>query len=462
MKKVLLSYISALFFMASGIAQTGIIDNAILQQIKSALKKDPYLKATQNAIANNDIKKLAESVDKPDKPDHYFSNKVKTKGITDQKSSGRCWLFTGQNILRPIAAANLNVDEFQFSQAYNFFYDQLEKSNMFLEAMIVNASKPIDDRLVKWWFDNALGDGGQWTGVVNIIEKYGLVPACVMPETNSANNTRHMSSLIGLKLKEHGYRLREMAIKGSKAEELKKKKIEMLTEIYRMLVINLGEPPEQFTFRYEDKDKKIIEKTFTPLQFYKEVVGINLQDYIMFMDDPSREYYKIYEVENDKHIIEGMNWKYINLPAKDFKPFAKAAILDNQAMYFSCDVSKQLNSEKGYLDLNNYDYESLFGVTFGMNKKERILTGTSGSSHAMTLVGVDIDANGNIKKWLVENSWGTKSGNNGYLTMTDQWFDEYMFRIVINKKYVSPQMLKILEQKPILLPPWDPMFAPEE
>ncbi|MBU0486370.1 MAG: C1 family peptidase [Bacteroidetes bacterium] len=434
-----------------------------LKQIKEKTIIDAQTKAIINAVSSNDLKKVAKNQDNQGKQDHLFSNRVKTKGISDQKSSGRCWLFTGLNVMRPKVIQKYELSDFEFSQVYCFFYDQLEKANLFLEGIISTASLGMDDRKVDWLFKNPIGDGGQWTGVVNIIEKYGVVPADVMPETYHSENTSMLSRLLSRLLRGDGLELRDLAKKGKKTEDLRKEKIRMLTDVYRVLVVTLGQPVENFSWRYTGKDGIIVEmKEMTPLAFYKEAVGVDLKEYVMLMDDPSREYNQVYEIEFDRHTADGANWKYINLPAATIKEFAKASLLDNEAMYFSCDVGKQLDNENGFLDVNNYDYESALGVKFTMTKAQRIMTSESSSSHGMALVGVDLDANGNPMKWLLENSWGAKSGHQGHLTMTDRWFDEYMFRIVILKKFITPEVLKILEKKPIVLPPWDPMFAPEE
>jgi len=441
----------------------GQISEKDLIQIKKAYSNKAEYKALTNAVTNNDIQKLALNRENLYEADFYFSNKVKTSGITNQKSSGRCWLFTGLNVIKPFAIKNLNVSNFEFSQNYCFFWDQLEKANLFLEGIITTIDKPIDDRKVEWFFKHPLSDGGQWTGVVDIIEKYGVVPKDVMPESYNSDNTRMMSRLVRRKLREDGMILRDIYKKDNKTNKLTDKKIEMLGEIYRILAITLGEPPTEFFWRYKDKDGNISElKNYTPKSFYKDAVGINLNDYVMFMNDPSREFNKLFEIEYDRHIYEGNNWKFINLSIEQIKEFAKASIIDNEAMYFSCDVGKQLNKNKGTLDVNNYNYGELFGVNFGMNKKQRIQTFESGSTHGMTLIAIDIDESGKTVKWLLENSWGSSSGFKGKLIMTDEWFDEYMFRVVINKKYISDDVLKILEQKPIMLPPWDPMFTPDE
>ncbi|MCK9618206.1 MAG: C1 family peptidase [Lentimicrobiaceae bacterium] len=440
----------------------GAITPKLLSKIKSTYLNTTSDKAIRNAVTTNNINKLSLNRENTGKFDNYFSNKVKVSGITDQKSSGRCWLFTGLNILRPITLNKLNLSDFAFSQNYCFFWDQFEKSNLFLEAIITTRDKPLDDRTVEWLFKNPIGDGGQWTTFAGIVQKYGLVPAEVMPETYNTDNTSVISVLLARKLRENGLIIRDMAQQKKNVENLRSKKIEMLSEIYRMLVTGFGEPPSEFDWRYKSKDDKISEtKQYTPLSFYNEMVGINLSDYVMFMDNPAREYNKVYEIEYDRNMIEGFNWKYINLPASVIKDFAKNSILANDAVYFGCDVGKQLNSEAGILDVNNYDYNSLLGVNFGMDKKQRILSFDSGSSHGMALVGVEVDKDGKPTKWMLENSWGDKAGNKGYLTMTDRWFDEYMFRLVVNKKYISAEALKLLEQKPVLLPPYDQMFSPE-
>ena len=449
--------------LAKSAQPAGGISPEMLSQIKSSYKDTPADKAIFNAISNNDINKLAVNTASKNSYDTHFSHRVPSKGITDQKSSGRCWLFTGLNVLRAQAMKEHNLPELKFSQAYNFFWDQLEKSNLFLQAIIDTSSLPMDDKTVDWLFMHPLSDGGQFTGISDIISKYGVVPAEVMVETNSSNSTSRMSNLIGLKLKEWGLELRDMAAAKAKPEQLEKRKTEMLGEVYRMLALNLGQPPTEFTWTRRDAKGNAVEtKTYTPLSFYQEFIGNDLNNnYVMLMNDPSREYYKLYEIDYDRHSYDGKNWTYVNLPIEEIKEMAIKSIKDSTAMYFSCDVGKFLDRDRGLLDVDYYDYGSLFGTTFGMDKKQRILTHSSGSSHAMTLVAVDLDENGKPKKWMVENSWGP-GANDGHLIMTDRWFDEYMFRLVVDKKYLTPTAKKVLSQKPIRLPAWDPMFAPEQ
>lgn len=449
--------------MAADPAAKGGITNEDIAKFHEAYAKKPYTKAIHNAIANNALSDLAVNHANKNKFDNHFSHRVKSKGITNQRSSGRCWLFTGLNVLRAQMMAEHNLPMLELSQSYNFFWDQLEKSNLFLQGIIDTASLPDDDRKVDWLFRNSLNDGGQYTGIADNLMKYGVVPIEVMGETQSTRATSQMRSLMKLRLSEDGLELRRMAKEGASAAALEARKKEMLTEVYRLLALNIGEPPTEFTWTRRDKDGKAVSTdTYTPQSFYKTFAGNDLKnDYVMLMNDPTREYYKLYEIEFDRHGYDGYNWTYVNLPMEDIKEMAIASIKDNNAMYFSCDVRKFLDKDRGVLDLDNFDYDSLLDTKFGMNKAQRIQTHSSASSHAMTLVAVDLDDKGAPKKWLVENSWG-KGANDGHLVMTDKWFDEYMFRLVVNKKYLLPKVGKVLSQNPTLLPPWDPMFAPEE
>ena len=436
----------------------GGISAEMLAKISDRYEGNAADKALRNALATTPINTQAMNAENAAMIDTHFSDRVRTKGITDQKSSGRCWLFTGLNVLRAKMIDKYELPGMEFSQNYLFFYDQLEKANLFLQGVIDTKDLPFEDRKVDWLFSNPLSDGGQFTGVSNLITKYGLVPAEAMPETYQSDNTSQMANLLKLKLREYGLELREAP--KSKDQDMK---IRQLSEIYRMLALCLGEPVQEFEWTRCDKNNNIVSrKKYTPKSFYDEFIGEDLENnYVMIMNDPCREYGKVYEIDYDRHVYDGHNWLYINLPIERIKEMAIASIKDNTAMYFSCDVGKFANSKKGVLDINNFDYESLMGVTFGMDKKERVQPHASGSSHAMTLIAVDI-VEGKPVKWMVENSWGPASGYQGNYIMTDEWFNEYMFRLVVEKKYVPADVLKMLDQKPVQLPAWDPMFAPEE
>ena len=334
-----------------------------------------------------------------------------------------------------------------------------------LQGVIDNAKKPLDDVRMQFFFRNPINDGGTFCGVADLADKYGLVPMSVQPETYSAENTSRIARLISSKLREYGLELRKMVNDGKKAAAIKARKQEMLGQVYHMLAMTLGEPVKEFTYAFKDKNGKTVgePKKYTPMSFYKEVVEVPINgSFIMVMNDPRREYYKTYEVEYDRHVYDGHNWKYVNLPMEDIEQMAIAAIKDGRKLYSSYDVGKQLDRKRGYCDLNNYDYGSLFNTTFPMNKADRIATFDSGSTHAMTLTAVDVDANGQPKKWKVENSWGGSWGQQGCLIMTADWFREFMFRLVIDKKYVPQNILEVEKQKPVMVMPEDPLFQMDE
>lgn len=420
-------------------------------------------KAIHNALSNGSVATLALNPETKKEKDTYFSNSVPSKGITDQSSSGRCWLFTGMNVLRAKMINEQKLNSLELSQNYLFFYDQLEKSNLFLQAIIDTRKKPMEDQTVMWLFQNPLSDGGTFTGVADLVAKYGVVPSGVMPDNYTAKNTSQFTTFLKRKLREDALALRADAKATDKV--LQAKKQAYLSEIYKMLVLGLGEPVTEFTWAPKDENGKYLStpKTYTPQSFYKEFINLDLQnDYIMLMNDPSREYWKTYEIQYDRHTYDGHNWLYLNLPMEDIKEVAIASIKDSTMMYFSCDVSKYLDRTTGISDLSNYNYDDIFGVKFGMDKAQRIKTFDSGSTHAMTLKAVDLDENGKPTKWEVENSWGASYGHKGHIIMTDEWFDNYMFRLVINKKYATEKILKAAQQKPTLLPCWDPMFSCED
>ena len=460
MKKVLFTAVAlALVMGATAKEKSGGIDAKMMEQLRKGYTASPEQKAIKNALATTAIPTLATNGENLAMCDTHFSHRVKTKGITDQKSSGRCWLFTGLNVLRAKMISKHNLGEMEFSQNFCSFYDLLEKSNLFLQAVIDTRDLPFSDRKVDWLLRHPIGDGGQFTGVSNLVMKYGVVPKEIMPETYQSNNTRQMRTILSQKLREFA-----LVLRSADKKSLATKKVEQLTEIYRILVECLGVPPTEFEWTMRDKSGRVVStERYTPKSFYDKFIGEDLEgNYIMIMNDPTREYGKVYEIEYDRHVYDGENWLYINLPIERIKEMAIASIKDNTAMYFSCDVGKFFNREKGTLDLANFDYASLFRTSFPMNKRERIQTYASGSSHAMTLIAVDIDNEGKPRKWMVENSWGAKSGYKGNLIMTDEWFNEYMFRLVVERQYVPEDVLKMLNQKPIMLPAWDPMFAPEE
>lgn len=444
----------------------GGISAQMLQKIEAAQSKDPANKAIANAIATNKIDDLAKSYKTLGQVDNHFSVETPSQSIHNQQSSGRCWLFSGLNVLRAnFAKTHNDTLRVEYSQAYLFFYDQLEKANLMLQGVIDCADKPMDDLRVQFFFHHPINDGGTFCGVADLAEKYGLVPMSAMPETYSADNTSAMQKVVSSKLREFGLELRSMVKGGKKAAAIKARKTEMLADIYHMLSLTLGEPVKTFSYAFQDKAGKAAgpAKTFTPKEFYDATVGHELNgSFIMVMNDPRRPYHKTYEVEYDRHTYDGHNWKYLNLPMEEIAQLAIASLKDGHKMYSSYDVGKQFDRTRGVLDLGNYDYASLFGTTFGMNKAERIETFDSGSTHAMTLTAVDLDSQSNPLKWKVENSWGAAYGQNGCLIMTNEWFNEYMFRLVVDRRYASEETLKQFDQKPTMVTPEDPLFLQDQ
>ena len=465
MRLLLASMALAVGLTANAQTKDGGISQQMLQQIERQNIPTASDRALRNALAANAIDQLARSQESARELDTYFSVETKKQSITDQKSSGRCWMFSGLNVLRSNFTKRTDSLSVELSQDYLFFWDQLEKANLMLQGVIDTGKSPIDDQRVQFFFHYPISDGGTFCGVADLAEKYGLVPSSIQPETYSAENTSRMASIIKSKLREFGLELRRMVADGKKPAAIRQRKTEMLSEIYHMLVITLGEPVKEFIYAFRDKNGKAVTaaKKYTPQSFYQEIVGGPLNgSFIMVMNDPRREYYKTYEVEYDRHVYDGHNWKYLNLPMEDIETLAIASLKDGRKLYSSYDVGKQLDRKRGYCDTENFDYASLFNTTFNMTKAERISTFDSGSTHAMTLTAVDLDPQGQPLKWKVENSWGTASGHQGYVIMTARWFREYMFRLVVDKQYVSDKLLKDFEQKPVMVMPEDPLFQMDE
>ena len=467
MKKLLCTLLAVgSLTVASAQTKPGGISGEMLRDIQKEQQAEPVNRALINAVAVNSIDALSTNRQNAGALDTYFSVETKKQSITDQKSSGRCWMFSGFNVLRSnYTRQHGDSIQLELSQAYLFVWDQLEKANLMLQGCVDTGKLPIDDPRVRFFFKSPIGDGGTFCGVSDLAEKYGLVPAEVMPESYSSDNTSKMRSLIASKLREYGLQLRDMAQRDRKQNSIDKAKTRMLSQIYRMIIMTIGEPPQKFTYAFKDKNGKALgpAREYTPQSFYQEVVGGPLNGtFIMAMNDPRRPYYKTYEVEYDRHTYDGHNWRYVNLPMEDIEQMAIASLKDGRKLYSSYDVGKFLDRKRGYADIENFDYESLFGTTFGMDKAQRISTFDSGSTHAMTLTAVDLDENGQVKKWKVENSWGASWGQQGCLIMSARWFREYMFRLVVDKKYVPENILQAAESEPVMVMPEDPLFLPDE
>lgn len=443
--------------------QEGGISADMLREMREAQAAQPANRAIANAMATNSIDNLARNFKTQGMVDTYFNVETPAQSIHNQKSSGRCWMFSGLNVLRSqFARKHKDTLTVEFSQDYLFFYDQLEKSNLMLQGVIDNAKLPMENERVRFFFKSPIGDGGTFCGVADLTEKYGLVPMEAQPETYSAENTSRAARLVASKLREFGLELRKMVADGKSKKAVQQRKKEMLGTVYNMLCLTLGEPVQQFTYTFKDKKGRALgpARTYTPKEFYRETIGEPLNGtFIMAMNDPRRPYYQTYEVEYDRHTYDGHNWKYVNLPMEDIAQMAITALKDSSKLYSSYDVGKQFDRKRGYLDVDNYDYGTLLGTTFPMKKADRIATFDSGSTHAMTLTAVHLDGDGKPVRWKVENSWGNDHGIKGCDIMTNEWFNEYSFRLVVDKKYVPENILKAFEKKPVMVMPEDPLFA---
>jgi len=417
---------------------------------------DGTTRALINAVTNNDIKSLVLNRELVNKNNEVFNVSTDVEGITNQKSTGRCWMFAGLNIMRPTARNKFNLKSFEFSQSYLFFWDKLEKSNMFLEAIIETRDRPVDDRELQVLLKDPAADGGWWNYVVNLIEKYGVVPKEVMPETENSSKSRMMNKALETMVRQYAVELRGMAKAGKKETDLRTRKMEMLKNVYRLLVMHLGLPPDEFSWRYEDKDKNIVEKKYTPLQFYQEAVGFDLNQYVTILDYPVYPYYQHYQIDYCRNMPDKADMDFINLDMGQIKAYTLKSLLDKEPVWFAADASWQMERDNGIMEDGIYDYQSLYGFEEKMTKAERVQYQVSIPNHAMVFVAADT-ADGQATKWKVENSWGADLGDKGYWTMYNNWFDKYVFTVIINKKYLPEKVLAILQTKSKTLPAWDPL-----
>ena len=434
--------------------------NISLSEIKKY--KNKFLKnnkntASRNALIKNDLNTVSLNWENYSKINHHFSNLIKKElPATDQKASGRCWGFAGLNLMRLKVVENLDLPNFEFSQNYFMFCDKLEKANYFLENIIQTKDHAYDSRLIMHLVKAPVQDGGQWDMFVNLINKYGAVPKDVMPETNHSSKSMSMNYILTHKLREFASILRKKRLKN--LSSLKK---EMMEVIFNLLAMFLGQPPNVINWSTRNKDNRyFVISDMTPKDFCKKYADINIKDKVCLIHAPmsNKKLNTVYTVEYLGNVVEGQIIKYLNVDVQKLKKSAIQSIKNNEAVWFGCDVGKRFSREQGVLDIGIYDYENVFQTDFKMNKQTRLEYGDSEMTHAMLLTGVDIKKR-NSTKWKIENSWGTKSGNKGYMMMTDEWFDEYTYEIVVDKKYVSKKILKYLDMEPVALAPWDPMGA---
>lgn len=412
------------------------------------------------AVTMNGVQKSATDPEVQRRDRHQYSISLEQGKITNQKSSGRCWMFAALNTMRFDVMKKLNLETFELSQNYTLFYDKLEKSNYFLENILDTLEEPTEGRLIAHLLRDPLGDGGQWDMLCNLIEKYGVVPKDAMPETVSSSATWPMTAYLTRKLREFACVLREGHKAGKPAEELRGEKEAMMGTVYNMLCICLGTPPKTFTLEVRDKDKNFIrDEGLTGKEFFKKYIGWDLSQYVSLINAPTADkpYHKTYTVKMLGNVKEGRPVKYLNLPIEDLKAAAIAQLKDGKPVWFGCDVGKESIREGGIMDLDILQAGDLFGTEFGMDKAQRLDYGESVMTHAMVFQGVNLDKDGRPDRWRVENSWGKEAGEDGYYVMSDDWFTEYTYQVVVNQKYLTGEQRKELEQEPIRLEPWDPM-----
>jgi len=440
------------------IAADGSLSTQELAAVRSSFQMDDHTRAMYNAITNIDISQLTLNRDIVRKHNDLFSNKIKTSTVTNQAASGRCWLFAALNVLRPDLVVKHKLGKFELSQCYLAFWDKMEKANCFLEDIIDLADRDTLDRDMQVVLTRAGVDDGWWEYVPALIKKYGVVPQEIMPETRSSSNTAQMNRVLRNKLKVDAVRLRQFKGDGKSLADLRAEKAKMLAEIYRILVINLGEPPTEFSWRFEDKESKLSPiKTYTPQSFWKEWVGeINFDDYVQLGNVPGQDYGKLFELSHSRNIQESPDVQYLNLPIDVLKAAALKSVLDKQPVWFSADVGKDQDGARGIMAVGVHDDAPIFGAAAKLTKAQRWSHYEGNPTHAMVLMGVDLQKDKPVK-WLVENSWGKERGHEGYWSLYDNWFDEHLYTLVVKKAYVPKEILKLYQQIPIVLPRWHPM-----
>ena len=410
-----------------------------------------------NAIIKNGIQNVCFDYTSDINMQHNFSIDIKSGDITAQKKSGRCWLFAGLNIVRWHIMKKLNLKTFELSQTYQMFFDKFEKANYFLESILKTLDEETDSRLIDHLLKAPVEDGGQWDMFYNTVEKYGVVPKAMMPESFESSNTQKMNWLLTLRLRKDACILREAHASKTTTTDLEEMKKGMLKDIYFILVKSLGKPPVKFDFEYRDKDDRFFRDTdLTPLSFYDKYVGELLDDYVSLISAPTldKPFMKSYTVSFLGNVID-KPVKYLNVEVEALKQVAIAQLQDGEPVWFGCDVGKWLG-ETGAMDLDQFHYSEAFKTEFEMSKAQRLDYKESMMTHAMVFLGVNLK-DGKANRWKVENSWGDERGNKGYYIMSDDWFSEYLYQIVVPKKYLTAEMLEAYRDEPIVLKPWDPM-----
>ncbi|HEL1596007.1 TPA: aminopeptidase C [Streptococcus suis] len=423
---------------------------------------NPSLQATENAVSHNGLLKSLETRQSAIDNDYVFSIDLTKDAVSNQKASGRCWMFAALNTFRHKLISDFKLENFELSQAHTFFWDKYEKSNWFLEQIIATADQEIGSRKVKFLLDTPQQDGGQWDMVVALFEKYGVVPKSVYPESISSSASRELNQYLNKLLRQDAQILRDLLAKGASPEEVQTHKENLLQEIFNFLAVNLGLPPRSFDFAYRDKDNVYHRDTnVTPQAFYEKYVGLKLSDYVSIINAPTTDkpYNKSYTVELLGNVVGAPAVRYLNVEMNRFKELAIAQLKAGESVWFGSDVGQSSNRQTGIMATNTYDFSSGLGIHFHQDKAGRLDYSESLMTHAMVLTGVDLDDNEQPLKWKVENSWGDKVGDKGYFVASDSWMDEYTYQIVVRKEFLTQEELAAYQAQPQVLAPWDPMGA---
>ncbi len=436
------------------------INQDALSRYREQAKSNYAVGLAMNAVTANGIGKASTDIEALKQNVHEYSVLLKTGEITSQNQSGRCWMFAALNAMRFGLIKKYNLENYEFSQAYPLFWDKLEKSNYFLENILATLDEETGSRIVAFLLTAPLNDGGQFDMFAGLVEKYGVVPKSAMPETVCSSATAEMDKYLTLKLREYACKLRGDYRRGESLESLRAQKEDMLSTIYRMLTICLGFPPEKVDFIVRDKDDSLIrEEGLSPREFYEKYVGWDLRDYVSLINAPTgdKPYGQAYTVRFLGSVHEARPVRYLNLPVDELKKAAVRQMQDGEPVWFGCDVGQRHVRELGIMDTRSIAVDKLFGTGFPMTKEERLDYGESLMTHAMVLQGVHLDAEGKPVRWRVENSWGKDRGKDGYYLMSDDWFSEYTYQVVVHKKYLSAEQLAQYEGEMKVLEPWDPM-----
>ncbi|RRG11086.1 MAG: aminopeptidase [Lactobacillus sp.] len=407
------------------------------------------------AVMKNGIKASSEDPTAAQRLNRTFSVELKTGKVSNQKHSGRCWLFSTLNTLRHQFATKYQVKDFELSQNYLFFWDKVERANTFLQNIINTADRDLKDREVAFYLSMAASDGGQWDMAASLVEKYGLVPNYVMPETYNTNNTTEIDDVMNLKLRKDALEIRHLVAAQASDEVIEQTKQKMISQIYQLAAYAFGEPPVDFTLEYRD-DQHHYHRVpeLTPHAFYEQYFTMQLRDYVVLTNAPDHEYNQLYALPSQDNVAGGLPIQFLNAPIEELKRTAIAQLQDGETVWFGNDVLQQMDRKRGLLDSKLFRRDELLDVDLSMSKADRLASGQAEVTHAMTLTGVDL-VNDQPNRWKVENSWGEENGEKGYFVMTDQWFDDYTYEVVVNKKYLTPMQQQLAQGPATVLPAWD-------